>query len=245
MKFAILIFSILMVNHAKAWSDPTEGKPFFPWVWEDNLKPTVKKSVDKTGLIIMGSGVASTLVVHEFDKKIYNYNEENPILFSDKTEETLGSLGTGVFGLGIALTQLAFDEDNGVKHLTTLFFTNISHYGITRIAQRHRPGNRESFLDHPSSLPSGHSTAAFATAGALAYSYGWKAGVPAYAVASSIALSRVRGSRHWASDIVAGAFLGTFWARASYTAHKEEVKTSMWVPSPVLDGMMVSWIKEF
>jgi membrane-associated phospholipid phosphatase len=38
--------------------------------------------------------------------------------------------------------------------------------------------------------------------------YGWKLGVPFFAIASYTAASRIVDNRHWASDVVFGAFLG-------------------------------------
>lgn len=85
-------------------------------------------------------------------------------------------------------------------------------------------GRREGFT----SMPSGHTSAAFATAGALAVE--WRASWPGsarlavpllYAGAGLVGLSRIYNDKHWASDVVAGAALGTLsgsvvarWGRA-------------------------------
>lgn len=67
------------------------------------------------------------------------------------------------------------------------------------------------------SFPSGHTTAAFAMAGALATEIGthapevrgW-AGVALYGAATLVGISRLYHNEHWASDVVAGAAIGTF-----------------------------------
>jgi membrane-associated phospholipid phosphatase len=64
------------------------------------------------------------------------------------------------------------------------------------------------------SFPSGHASGAFATATVLERRYGWKTGVPAYAVAGYIATSRLNEGRHHLSDIVFGAALGIMAGRA-------------------------------
>jgi membrane-associated phospholipid phosphatase len=38
--------------------------------------------------------------------------------------------------------------------------------------------------------------------------YGWKLGVPVFAIATYTAASRIVDNKHWASDVVFGAFLG-------------------------------------
>jgi membrane-associated phospholipid phosphatase len=38
--------------------------------------------------------------------------------------------------------------------------------------------------------------------------YGWKGGLPAYALASAVAVSRLQRDKHYLSDVMAGATLG-------------------------------------
>ena len=58
------------------------------------------------------------------------------------------------------------------------------------------------------SFPSGHTTVTFASATVLQRHFGWKVGLPAYAVASYVAASRVEMKRHYLSDVAFGAALG-------------------------------------
>ena len=67
-------------------------------------------------------------------------------------------------------------------------------------------------------FPSIHSSSGFAAASAIvaevherAPGATWWVGVPAYAMAMTPGLSRMYLGQHWASDIFAGAFLGTFY----------------------------------
>ena len=63
------------------------------------------------------------------------------------------------------------------------------------------------------SFPSGHSASAFATATVLHRNYGWKVGVPAYAIGGYVALARMAWNRHHATDVVMGAGFGIASAR--------------------------------
>lgn len=74
---------------------------------------------------------------------------------------------------------------------------------IKSIGLRDRPdsSNRRSF-------PSGHTSTSFMWATVVSRSYGWKAGVPAYAFASYIGSSRLKSRKHFLTDIVAGATIG-------------------------------------
>ena len=230
-----------------AVKDPTEGKPFLPWLWEDQFKPTLVKSVDQTGLMILAGGGITSVGVRQYDRKINRYRREGGNLLMGHDEaQAFGKLGNGMAGVAIFGAQYFFDQENGLKTGRAIILTTISHMGIAGIVQRDRPENRTDFLPFPSSFPSGHSSSAFAVAGSMAYSYGWKAGIPAYAIASAIGLSRIKEGRHWASDVVGGAVLGTFWARASFKADEPQNKEAFFImPMPVYDGMMISALKEF
>lgn len=57
------------------------------------------------------------------------------------------------------------------------------------------------------SFPSGHTSASFATATVLHRRFGWRGGVPAYAVATYVGISRLERV-HYLSDVMFGAGLG-------------------------------------
>lgn len=58
------------------------------------------------------------------------------------------------------------------------------------------------------SFPSGHAGVTFASATVLQRNLGWKVGVPAYAVATYVAASRIQVKRHFLSDVTFGAAIG-------------------------------------
>lgn len=68
---------------------------------------------------------------------------------------------------------------------------------------RERPNGR-----NRNSFPSGHTASAFSVAPVLMREFGWKIGVPAYALAVSTALGRMEDSHHYLSDVIFGATLG-------------------------------------
>lgn len=58
------------------------------------------------------------------------------------------------------------------------------------------------------SFPSGHTAAAFSVAPIVARRFGWKAALPAYALATMTAIGRMEERRHYLSDVAFGATLG-------------------------------------
>lgn len=240
--FLPAIFGLLSPS-AFAWEDPTKGKPVLPWLWEDQLLPTIQNSYDRTGLSILTAGTAMTMFAIQYDDTVYKHNyKEQHLLMDPKTSEFLGWIGNGQFGIGIAIAQLFFDQSNGIKHGRAIMLTAASHITIANVISRERPSGRNDL-----SFPSGHASSAFTTAGSLSYAYGWEIGVPAYTLATAIALARVNDNVHWLSDVVSGAALGIYWARASFLTETERNDPSafQWMPVPLDDGMIFSFTLPF
>jgi membrane-associated phospholipid phosphatase len=93
-------------------------------------------------------------------------------------------------------------------------------YALKYAVNRTRPNG------DPRSFPSGHATAAFATATVLQEHYGWKLGLPMYAAAAYVAAERVTQQKHWPSDVVAGATLGTICGR-TVTLHVRRARLNV------------------
>ncbi|MGH8252905.1 MAG: phosphatase PAP2 family protein [Steroidobacteraceae bacterium] len=58
------------------------------------------------------------------------------------------------------------------------------------------------------SFPSGHTALAFTGAEFIRKEYGWRWGLPAYAVATYVGWSRVESREHYSRDVLAGAAIG-------------------------------------
>lgn len=81
--------------------------------------------------------------------------------------------------------------------------------GRARPSAGEGPGSFSPFSSN-ASFPSGHTTQAFAVASVVAAHDGrlWVA-VVSYGLAGSVGLARIHEDAHWASDVLAGAILGT------------------------------------
>lgn len=80
--------------------------------------------------------------------------------------------------------------------------------GTTFLLKEAFPERRPDGSDRKS-FPSAHTSESFAAAAVLEKRYGWKAGVPAFAVATVVGVSRVEARKHHWYDVAAGAALGT------------------------------------
>ena len=86
------------------------------------------------------------------------------------------------------------------------------------------------------SFPSGHAAVTFAAATVIERHLGWKRSVLGYAIASYVAASRLHDNRHYLSDVLFGAAVGSIAGR-TVTEHGRE----MWAftPAPVPGGVIV------
>jgi membrane-associated phospholipid phosphatase len=94
-------------------------------------------------------------------------------------------------------------------------WTGALKYGVRR--ERPDGSNRRSF-------PSGHTSNAFAWATIADHHYGHKLGLPAYAVAGLIGVSRLEKNVHHLSDVLAGATLGYVVGRTVVRGDGEAVR---------------------
>ncbi len=154
----------------------------------------------------------------------------------DRVFEAGDLLGEGWLMGGSALATYALGRiagKPGVAHLgvdlvRAQALNGVLTFSLKVALQRTRPdGGRHSF-------PSGHASATFATATVLGRRLGVKAGLPAFALATYVAVSRVQENKHFPSDVVFGAALGIACGRAVTAAHGRRAVTL--VPLAAPDG---------
>ncbi len=105
------------------------------------------------------------------------------------------------------ITVLAKGDKEGFWQLGKSMSANLTATWILKYAiNKPRPEGRTD--GH--AFPSGHTSFAFQGASFLQRRYGWKYGIPAYAVAGFVAYSRVEGlnDRHDGWDVLGGALVG-------------------------------------
>jgi membrane-associated phospholipid phosphatase len=119
------------------------------------------------------------------------------------TISKIGDIGAIALPASGLVAALAHKDKKGALQLAEAFGTTMAIvYILKPTVNRQRPdGGSQSF-------PSGHSASAFAGAAFLQRRYGWSYGVPAYAVATFVAYSRVEAKRHYTSDVIVGGAIG-------------------------------------
>lgn len=214
---------------ADAWPDDRPLTHLFP-----NLGRDLKASPSRDSAFILAIGGAAALAAHQTDDRLSNW----AVRSGTSSYTTVGrALGDGWTQAGAAVGVYAIGKLAGqaqAVHVGGDLIRAQAMNGLITTAlkvavDRTRPnGSNHAF-------PSGHTSAAFASAAVLQGHYGWKVGLPAYAVAGFVGWTRVRDDVHWLSDVVFGAAVGTL---AGHTVTKDH-HGARWVvvPAPVKGGM--------
>jgi membrane-associated phospholipid phosphatase len=93
-----------------------------------------------------------------------------------------------------------------------------SVFAIKNLTQETRPDGSDNL-----SFPSGHTAQAFLAASIVHTEFRDKSqwyGIGAYTIATSVAALRMINSKHWQSDVVAGAGIGILSAHLGYLTHR-------------------------
>jgi hypothetical protein len=180
-----------------------------------NLGEDITKLPSMQNLYLVGIGGGLALAVHPADQTFNarlqsHYDTVNAAfapghIFGDTPEQVALSLGTYAFGR-------IFDQPKtshlGMDLLQAQILTEMLVEPIKFATQRQRPdgSNRQSF-------PSGHAAITFAGATVIERHLGWKYSLVGYGIASYVAASRLHDNRHYLSDVVFGAAVGSVAGR--------------------------------
>jgi membrane-associated phospholipid phosphatase len=166
--------------------------------------------------VILGVGGVGALAAHPVDDTL------NAHLVSEKSGRffaagkwlgnpyvvSAGAVGLWGYGRWIEKHPKGEPRTNKIAHIgfdlmRVQILSQALVQGIKYSAQRDRP------TGECCAFPSGHAASAFATASVLERHFGYRNSWPALAVASYIAASRLHDNRHFLSDVVFGAAVGT------------------------------------
>ncbi|WP_051254099.1 phosphatase PAP2 family protein [Arenibacter latericius] len=109
--------------------------------------------------------------------------------------------------LSAGIMTLVHKDYQGTKKLAFSYATTLAlTYSLKELTKKKRPEGRDLY----DSFPSGHTSSAFSGASFIQRRYGWNYGIPAYLLATIVAVSRTEGPDgfHDFWDVFAGAAIG-------------------------------------
>jgi len=180
-----------------------------------NLVEDVKHLPSVQNVYIAGVGGGLALAVHPWDQTfnehlVSHYDVVNGIFapgkyIGDTPVQVAFSLGTYAWGRAFSQPKVAH---LGMDLIQAQLLTELLVQPIKFAVGRERPdhSNNQSF-------PSGHAAVTFATATVIERHLGWRNSALAYTLASYVAMSRLHDNRHYLSDVVFGAAVGTIAGR--------------------------------
>ncbi len=127
-----------------------------------------------------------------------------------------GQIYPNLIYTGYALASAALGNERGLLRAEEMVLATAYSGIITNIL---KVGFREGRPNNPvdkKSMPSGHSTTAFAFAGIIGAEHPLYVAVPAYALATLTAYARINDNKHYLHDVVAGATIGLSYALGVY-----------------------------
>lgn len=121
-----------------------------------------------------------------------------------KNVRTSGDVLAATIPVTCLITTLALQDWEGLKQgaFSGMVTAGVG-YGLKLLIDKERPDK-----SNDRSFPSLHTAVGFNGAAFIQRRYGWKWGVPAYAVASYVGWSRIYGKKHDGWDVTAGLAIG-------------------------------------
>jgi membrane-associated phospholipid phosphatase len=215
-------------NQSAEW--PTLARPSLIRPFTDVLGD-IRRLPNRTNAEFLVVGLALAAGAHRADADVTeDFGGTRHTFF--RPGATIGStpfeLGSGfaTYAIGRSLNKPGV-MSLGSDLIRAQVMAEILTVGIKEGTRRARPeGSGFSF-------PSGHTSAAFASATVIQQHYGWKFGVPSYALAAYVGASRVEMRKHYLSDVAFGAVIGIVAGRTVKIGHQH---TFMMVPIGSTDG---------
>ncbi len=245
---AFLALAALVLVGGPAAAQVQQPAPAPPTPRHTGIKANLKQIVvdfkhlpSRQNLFIAGIGAGGALAIHPVDDDI------NAHLAGRGSIHTLflpgKYLGESYTLLGSAVAVYAVGRINDqpkVSHLGGDLIRSVAiAEAMTQVlkfaTQRERPDGSDAH-----SFPSGHAADTFAFATALERHLNWRYWVPAYIAAGYVASSRLHENRHFASDVVFGAAVGTIAGRTVTRHGRDKWEFAM---IPAHGGMGIGLIR--
>lgn len=238
----IFLFSTLIARSEELKARRNEQENFVAYFYRTlpkNLLIGTKNTFLGWNLAILGAGAGGAIALSQTGADDEIQEGVKGVLgdFAD-----IGNIGGNALTLaGIAISSYAvgiISKNNSLleagralieAEIITAVMTSLIKVSVGR----ERPdgsGNRFS-----SSFPSGHVSGSFALASTIDSMYGHYVGIPLYLFAGYVGFSRMSDNKHFLSDVIFGAALGTAIGRGVARIHKNECEGKFRI-LPYTDG---------
>lgn len=221
--------------------------------WASLLKDTAQDFVAfpkrKSTWALLATGAAGALVAHQGDTYVRNHvvgNSKAENLFApgkwlgSAYVQTGASVGLWVVGRYVFAPAAGEPRTNKWSHvgfdlMRAQIVSQTLVHAMKYSIRRDRP------TGECCAFPSGHATTAFAAAAVLERHFGYRGSWPMLMGATYVAASRLVDNRHFLSDVVFGAALGTAAGWTVVGIHGRDQYALQ--PVPVRGGVMIALVR--
>lgn len=174
------------------------------------LHQDLRNLVQPRSLGLIALGVSGAALGHQWDDELRGtLSDATPIQRLMDVGNTYGSttyslLATGGLWAVATAADLRPLRPVASETLRSILLANVLVTPLKFGVARDRPD-----ASNKLSFPSGHTANAFALTTVLARRYGWRLGLPLYTLAAFVPPARLEREKHYFSDVVGGAVLGT------------------------------------
>jgi hypothetical protein len=220
-----------------------------PALWHETVSDFGSFPKRQSTWVFLAMGAAGALAIHPADQaineKLTGNDTASKIFAAGKYlgggVQVAAGVGAYVVGRYMMPAEAGTHRTNKVAHIgfdlvRAQILTQSMTYAIKLTVRRDRP------TGECCSFPSGHASATFATAAVLERHFGLRGAWPTILIASYVAASRLHDNRHYASDVVFGAALGT---ATGWTVVGRHGKSSYaFMPVPLKGGMALMFVSQ-
>ena len=192
----------------------------------ENLLLGTKNTLSFWNIAALGGATGGSLILSQTDADRDIQDDLNNSIGNFGKIGDIGGNALTLAGINAAVFLIGRTTDNeklfetAKALLEANILTALSTSVLKLSVGRERPdGSGTRFT---SSFPSGHTSGSFALASTFDTMYGHKVGIPLYAAASFVGLSRISDNKHFLSDVLFGAALGTVIGRSVGKIHKND-----------------------
>lgn len=223
-----ILLSVVITPAQKKMSDV--GSHFYAYLWS-GAQNTFSDPLNQW---IIGGFMLGALAANSVDNQFQDYAQDKGLL--PKKVSKFGDLYGGTWAHWILFSAIigrgvSTDESREVMlrkieySLMVLAVNGTITYGLKYAIGLERPNPRGL-----RSFPSGHTSHSFAIAAVYNELFGPRVGILAYGIAGIVAASRIHDNKHFLSDVIFGAGLGTIMGRGF--AHPYRNKISLFTIYP-------------
>ena len=204
--FLLLSISIIIANDS-----PNNLHSY----WAQSTKAII---MDESNQLLLGVAAIGALSATQIDMKVRDYVQSHKILsepISHFGDEMGGNWGHWILWSSI-ITSSKLKKDSNKKFISKIQYSTLAMVsnGLITVSMKHAFGRERPNGSCCDSFPSGHTSHSFTMATIASELYGKNIGLISYGLATLVAVSRMNDNKHYLSDVIFGAGIGTAVGRA-------------------------------